>query len=178
MTGATRRLFFALWPDPNTRQAIVRQSRRAVRGSGGRPVPSRNYHVTLAFLGSVSEVAIPEISAAARQLRTPAGEMALEEFGYWPRPRVLWVGPSATPRSLAQLVSQLWDTLEAVPGLGLAREPRPWQPHLTLARKVNREPALTSPKPVIWPMNGFVLCESVTAEDGARYQVLEQFGRD
>jgi len=57
VSPATRRLFFALWPDEATREQLAHITRKAVRGSGGRPIPVENLHSTLVFLGSVPEIA-------------------------------------------------------------------------------------------------------------------------
>ena len=54
------RLFFALWPDGDTRKAINGLARPAVRRAGGRPVPARHFHMTLAFLGEVPEALFEE----------------------------------------------------------------------------------------------------------------------
>src|SRR5205807_403857 len=64
----TRRLFFALWPDAGQRAALVHATRKAVRSSGGRPVPEESLHVTLAFLGSVPERRVAELQAIARRV--------------------------------------------------------------------------------------------------------------
>jgi len=70
----TRRLFFAFWPDEATREAMHHSARKAVRGSGGRPVPASNLHVTVAFLGSVAESLRPEVERIG-------AEVAAEGFG-------------------------------------------------------------------------------------------------
>ena len=47
----SHRVFFALWPDDDTRKRLVRATRDAVRRSGGRATPKERLHATVAFLG-------------------------------------------------------------------------------------------------------------------------------
>ena len=49
----TSRLFFALWPDDVTRQALAELS-RSLEYVDFKQVRSYNFHVTLVFLGQVS----------------------------------------------------------------------------------------------------------------------------
>lgn len=156
----TRRLFFALWPDSNVRQC------------GGRPVSPRNYHITLAFLGSVAPDRFEEICAGARTLSVPNFRLALSRFGYWPRPRVFWMGASRCPPLLRSLHHGLWSQLDL---LGFTREPRAFEPHVTLCRKVRAAPALPPATPVSWMVNEFVLVESVTAPKGPVYEIVARF---
>ena len=168
----TRRLFFALWPDPAVRRTLRRATRNAVRSCGGRPVPPDNYHITLAFLGNVAADLFPEIVAGAATVPVPAITLTLDRLGYWPRPRVLWLGPRRCPQILTVLADNLWTRMESI---GLPRERRVYQPHLTLCRKVRAAPAVEAPAPVRWPIASFALVESVTTAGGARYAVVEQF---
>jgi len=176
----TRRLFFALWPDTETRAALARETRKAVRRCGGRPVPPANYHLTLAFLGNQPVDLFDAIVAAAATVRAAPFELTLERYGHWPKPRVLWIGPSAMSpdgpgndvAAPAALASQLWDRLEA---LGMRREPRPFRAHVTLARKVAALPEVPSPEPLIWHASSFALIESMTEPSGAVYSAVEEF---
>jgi len=51
----TRRLFFALWPDDDTRQLIRNNLKKVIQHGGGKRVPEENLHLTLSYLGSVDE---------------------------------------------------------------------------------------------------------------------------
>ena len=96
----TRRLFFALWPDEVMRGGLARAIRKAVRGSGGRPVPTESLHITLAFLGSVPERRVAALGALAGKV---AGELAgfdrpltlrLDRLEHWRAARLLCVLPA------------------------------------------------------------------------------------
>jgi 2'-5' RNA ligase len=169
-----RRLFFALWPDSATRDAIRKVTRTAVRRCGGRPVPADNYHITLAFLGSQPVALFDDIVAAGRAVsEEPLNlELELDRFGYWPKPRVFWFGPADCPPALAAVARRLWARLAE---LGVAGDARVLQPHVTLCRKVQRAPQLDPPAAVRWPIAGFALVESVTAPQGAEYTVVARF---
>lgn len=166
-----RRLFFALWPDAPTRGAIRRATALAVRRGGGRPVAAEKWHVTLAFLGSQPESKLAAVCAAAAAVEPPRGALNLARLGHFSRARVLWLGPRETPRALRRFVTALWEVLEP---LGIARERRAFNAHLTLARKVKR-PQSACVEPVVWHYAGFSLVESVTDCRGARYTILSEW---
>lgn len=99
-------------------------------------VPPANIHLTLRFLGEISEEEAGPVAAAleaaCRQARACSFE--LNRLGVFPRlktPNVLWAGPDETPSALSSLAEDLDDALEAA---GFAREKRAFRAHLTLAR--------------------------------------------
>jgi 2'-5' RNA ligase len=161
-----RRVFFALWPDAATRAALFKATRAAVRDGGGRPTPARNLHVTLAFLGPVTEGMLAELSALG-PLPSPAFDLELDRLGYWERAQILWVGPGHVPPPLASLEAALWQRLVA---LGFARDPRPYFPHVTIARKAQAARGVV--RAVTWPVRGFALVESRPGPRSSRYELL------
>ncbi len=169
-----RRVFFALWPDEETRRALLRATRSAVRRCGGRATPSDNLHVTLAFLGPVTATLLERVRQVP-PLPAPAFELVFDRLGFWRGSRAVWVSPSRVPPALIKLEAALWDRLA---GVGFQRERRPYRPHVTLARKAKGvEESISA---VAWLVSELALVES---KPGARYPVYEAlevwpFGRD
>jgi len=155
------------------RASLVRATRTAVRRSGGRPVPPRNYHVTLAFLGNQPAHLCADVVSAGEAVAAEPVDLTLDRFGYWPRPRVFWIGPTECPPALTNLAGDLWERMAAI---GVPRETRPFRPHLTLARKAATLPEVPAPSPLIWRVTRFALIESVTERHGAVYTVVATFG--
>ena len=92
-------------------------------------------HLTLKFLGDVTDEQEPELAAALARAATGtrALSLTLGEFGVFPdvkRPRVVWVGIAPEPglEILQHRVEQ-----EFAP-LGFPTEGRPFRPHVTLGR--------------------------------------------
>jgi RNA 2',3'-cyclic 3'-phosphodiesterase len=102
--------------------------------------PLDNLHITTKFIGEWPEHRLNEIHDALSQLAPcEPFEMSLRDLGWYPNeraPRVLWLGVHAG-RDLTALVEQIETRLEAI---GVAREDRPFSPHLTLARIKNPAP--------------------------------------
>ncbi len=168
------RLFYALWPGDAYRAALGAAAAAALDRVEGRPVPPGNLHVTLAFLGTVPGTALAGLIEAGGQGPWPAVELVFERLEYWARPRIVVAKPAAVPASGLEIVERLWLSLES---LGFEREMRPWQPHLTLARRVRRPPPenlrlgpvdFTGDAPV-WRL---ALVESAAHPGGARYKPL------
>ena len=92
-TPPALRLFFALWPAAGEQQALAQASAGAVAGSGGRPIPAGNLHVTLAFLGNVAAARLPQLHALALQLagqpRPASLRLQFRTLEHWPRPQIL-----------------------------------------------------------------------------------------
>lgn len=173
------RLFFALWPGAAKRQSLAGTFAAVVSRLQGQPVPASNFHVTLAFLGAVPGRTFGHLVEVGGRRDYPLVELSFDRLEYWPKPRVLVATPSETPAEGHDIVERLWQRIEP---LGFRREARPWQPHLTLARKVPRpQPgALDVPldlpaaagNPEPWDL---ALVESVTHPQGARYRPLAEW---
>ncbi len=167
---AGRRLFFALWPEPEVRRALVAADRRL--GREGRRVAADKLHLTLVFLGATPADRQACFSTAAAAVPGEPFELVLDRFGYFPRPRVLWLGSSQPPAALDRLVAAL---VPALARCGFVPESRPFAPHVTLRRKARRLPALQPETPVVWPVRDFCLCESASTPEGVQYRVLERW---
>lgn len=164
------RLFFALWPSIATAEVLCAWARRLRRDTGGRVVLARNIHLTLAFLGEVEEVRVPELR------RIPIwGErhrLPIECAAYWARNSILWVGPEQVPAPLALLAARLHDLLAA---RGFRTEQRRFAAHVTLLRKA-RAPEAQPPLPEVdWPVEECVLVRSAPTAQGARYEILQRY---
>ncbi|MFZ0819372.1 MAG: RNA 2',3'-cyclic phosphodiesterase [Candidatus Acidiferrales bacterium] len=129
------RLFIALDLSESVRAAIsafCEKLRRALPSA--RWVRPEGIHVTLKFIGELSEDRVGPIQSALEKIHSLAPvEMAFRGTGFFPnerRPRVFWAGIEASP-NLARIASDIEAQLEP---LGIAREAREFRPHLTLAR--------------------------------------------
>ena len=191
----TRRLFFALWPDERMRQALAQATHEAARASGGRPVPANNLHVTLAFLGSVPERRLAQLTALARRAAVPAScdeaspacdapgvELVFERLEYWRAAHLLCAVPARAPARVAALARSLQERLTEggfAPDLLKTAQPagsniaKPFRPHVTLARKALRPPRSMEMAAVTWSFVEVALVESKTHPEGAEYRVLE-----
>ncbi|NJD31610.1 MAG: RNA 2',3'-cyclic phosphodiesterase [Gammaproteobacteria bacterium] len=171
MTEPSRRLFFALWPDAPTLEAVLAALRRNLPRGIGRAQRPDQLHLTLEFLGSVPESRLQEVldAGAALSGRTPRFEIVFDKVEHWKRPEVLCLTASATPEPLAAFVQALRSELLA---RGFEPEKRPFKAHLTLARKVRRPPPLATLQPLPWPAGEFSLVESTTDPSGSRYGTL------
>ncbi|MFQ5846386.1 MAG: RNA 2',3'-cyclic phosphodiesterase [Candidatus Methylomirabilales bacterium] len=99
-------------------------------------VKPANLHFTLKFLGEVAEADLPTLREAVRRSLAGIGPftLSLAGLGTFPpkgRPRVVWVGIAQGAAEMEKLRGRIDETL--LP-LGFPREPRPFQPHLTLGR--------------------------------------------
>lgn len=167
---AERRLFLALWPGQAERDALAATARML---AGDRAVRPANLHLTLVFLGATPLERLVCYEAALRGLQVPCLELRLDRIGYFRRPRVLWLGPAATPPALQALVDDLGARLGVC---GFTLEARPFRPHITLARKFpGPAPDTSLPEPLSWTVDHVVLAESLTRENGAHYQVVRRW---
>lgn len=164
-----RRVFFALQPDRKTAAVLARVAEGLLRGRSGRPVPARNLHLTLAFLGGVDA---GELRRAEQVPPVACGALRLEldRLGFFRRSRTLWLGFSEAPQALQSLERQLWEGLGAA---GFERERRAFHPHVTIARHSGA--ARGRIEPVCWTVDALSLMESVPAEAGVRYRALRRW---
>lgn len=167
----TLRLFFALWPDDATRDALFRTGKWLHKHWGGRLMRADTLHITLAFLGSTPAEQLDALVACADSVQSEAFELVLDQAGYWRHNRIGWLGASEAPPPHLELVGALNAALQ---GAGFPVDARPHVPHVTLLRKSlgGEVPPCAA---VHWPISEFVLVQSVTESDGAHYEVIRRW---
>ncbi|NNF66733.1 MAG: RNA 2',3'-cyclic phosphodiesterase [Gammaproteobacteria bacterium] len=175
MSNAKKRLFFALWPDQTTRQALTDLQATYLTAGGARAVSSENLHVTLAFLHSIDIAKMDCIVQAARNVRVAAFAASFSVLSVWEQSRICWLGQNnsaAGSESLQRLAQCLWAELASC---GLSAETRRYTPHITLAKKITALKKTASTPEIIWHARDFVLVESRTGGRQSRYEVLQRF---
>ena len=135
---ARLRTFIAVDPGPAIRDRLVALQQTLARaGSDVKWVERENLHVTLLFLGEVTDTDVPAVcDVVAEQTAKLTGfTLSVENAGCFPharRPRIVWAGLGQG----AQEVCSLHEALES-PLLELGcyrREERKYTPHITLGR--------------------------------------------
>ncbi|OGD30371.1 MAG: 2'-5' RNA ligase [Candidatus Aminicenantes bacterium RBG_13_63_10] len=143
-------------------------------------------HLTLKFLGEISEDRAARVAAALRGVSSQHGPVSLtvSGTGWFPapsrRPRVIWTGVES-----GQELGALYKDLErALAAEGFPEESRPFHPHLTLGRvkaasnmdalldRLKENAAATFGRMAAGEITFF---ESRLQPSGAVYAVLERF---
>ncbi len=155
---------------------MAEAARAFLTAGGGRVTAESNLHVTLAFLGSVAERRVEEVVAIARRVAAsgvvaPPLQFSFERLEYWKKAQVLCAVPYAAHAGHALAVALKTDLVAA----GFALDLKPFQAHVTLARKVARAPAPAALSPVRWSFEDYALIESRTDARGPVYDALDRF---
>ena len=184
--AARRRIFVAVTLAPALLAAVggVR-SRLAEVDSGLRWMPPGNLHFTLKFLGGITSPQLTGVVTAAREVaaRTRRFSITLAGLGAFPssrRPRVVWIGVSSGAGHLVALAEDLDVALRQ---MRVAREDRPFRPHLTIARVRDASPAadlsneVGALRELEWgsqTVDALCVMESHLRPSGAVYQQVEE----
>lgn len=179
MTPASTRLFVAIQPTEPVRAALTGLIGDLARA---RWTPPHQFHLTLRFIGDVSEKSLQLVGEALARVQVQPFFLATEAVGRFPprgHPAVVWAGVPGHPH-LDQLRQQVDDLLLTT---GVPFELRPFVPHITVARtgdaaagavqqwlKTHRDFAGPA-----WRVDAFHLMASTPAPSGAEHRVLRVF---
>jgi RNA 2',3'-cyclic 3'-phosphodiesterase len=160
------RVFFALVPGAHAAALLAEVGAELAARAGGKPVPAAKIHLTLAFLGSLEPDRLD--AASAIEVAAPAMRLAMDCVGSFRAARVAWAGMSQTPAALSDLQSRLSRELRA---RGFALEDRPFAPHVTLARRIERAIPRSPIEPIEWEAGEVALM--LSQPGSGRYSTLE-----
>lgn len=157
---------------------------KAKRESDIRWTRPAGIHLTLKFLGEITDAQVNQVNGSLSDFRPfESFQVEVKGFGFFPaaaRPRVLWAGVLAPPE-LAQLALEVEQKMEES---GFPREQRAFNPHLTLARFKNpgAQPmlrALVEQQEDVtvgrFEITQFYLFESKLSPRGAAYRKVVRF---
>lgn len=167
------RLFYALWPDADTRAALARLQAPLA----GRHIPPHHLHLTMAFLGQQPAALLEPLRALAAELTVKLRTelvaaplmLTIDRIGYFIRPRIAWAGLSEAPPALMAWQAELMRRLQLL-GVAAADTHGQFKPHVTLARDAPA-PVIEASDTIIWPVTQLALVES--GHDGI-YRVLDR----
>ncbi len=184
------RLFVAVEIDPAVAGSLAAFSAQLRQRAHGLAPAARigwvspeQLHVTSRFIGEVNDKKASAIAGALlEELEIDPFELVLRGAGAFPErgaPRVLWAGISSGVEGLTALEAEVSRRLIAC---GIAREERPYRPHVTLARV--REAAglrsaalfetLADQRFGMTPVEAITLFQSRTSPKGAVYTPLHR----
>lgn len=164
------RVFYALWPGTEAREAMARLAATQDAGPRPSPVPAENYHVTIAFVGSVPAARLSALRHVGAETRMARFALRFEAVEYWPKPEVI----VAAVRTIPPALQALWDDLHArLAACDFELAPKRLRPHVTLARKVTQAPVPTVMSPLHWEASDFSLVRSLVGGAHSAYTVVE-----
>ncbi|QFH70023.1 RNA 2',3'-cyclic phosphodiesterase [Atlantibacter subterraneus] len=168
-----KRLFFALEIPAPIQQQVIQWRAAQFAPEAGRPIAAANLHLTLAFLGEISDQKQQTLMTLAGRIQQPAFTLTLDDAGHWPRSRVVWLGSHQPPRGLLQLANLL--RAQAARS-GCYQSPQPFHPHVTLLRNAAHQVAIPAPG-FHWtfPVTEFVLYSSQFSQGRTQYQPLARW---
>ena len=183
--GATKiRAFIALKIPPQWERALTAlQEELKERLQAFRWVNPEQIHLTLRFLGSISEEQVIDVKDRLAEMKAGPFTLWPSGLGCFPnarRPRVLWAGLKG---DLDRIKSLHTAVVASTKSIGEAPEDRPFRPHLTLARiqEVDRSTASTLQEIAAseeawsdygWAVSEVQLIQSHLSPQGARYETL------
>ncbi|WDE04530.1 RNA 2',3'-cyclic phosphodiesterase [Thalassomonas viridans] len=168
------RYFFALNLSHKSKKQLMRW-RDSELALPNHPVIEDNLHITLAFLGQLSDEQKQRLIAGAGQVAdTLRGEtitpLTINRLGYFKRPKVLYLANDQIPAWQNKLAAEL--AKQAIDA-GLQQEERRYLSHITLYRKVRTLPKELPLPAINIPIDRFSLFQSVSTETGVRYQPVK-----
>lgn len=171
------RLFFALWPSLTAAEKLAAVAVEAAARLGGRSTRMETLHLTLAFLGEVTDERVAGLLELASDLHASPFGLRIDQPGYWRRNRLFWAGCRDVPAPLEALADELRDRLGTA-GFAVSNGERPFTPHVTLVRKVPEiapNVVLPAVEPVEWWCSDYVLVHSLLSASGPSYEPLARF---
>lgn len=153
---------------------------------GGLPqsrwIAGHNLHLTLCFIGDITEDLGEEIDGALASIECPAFSLSLARMDCFQsrgRVRAVWIGGDGGP-NLVHLQKKVEIALNR---LGLSLEGRKFTPHVTLAR-LKRAPieavspylvALSDVNVPKFDVDRFCLFQSHLGQAGAEYEIVAEY---
>jgi len=173
------RVFFAVWPDQEVRDALELLARDCAARTSGRAPDPANLHVTLAFIGNVDAHGVAVLREIGRNAAAAAAPFALilDRIGAFHKQEIAWLGCSRLDSEMQSLADGLFSRLAAA---GFELEDRLYRPHVTLARRA-RTRALdwTSDgalgRPIVWNVSRLTLTASTHAQGALRYVAIDSW---
>ena len=168
---ATKRLFFALWPDRRQRDRMRDFISPVAKLVEGKAVERSNWHITLVYIGDFPVDRIDELHAAKQAITVEPFRLRFDRLELWLRPKVAALVTPTIPPEMQRLVEALQDSVFAA---GIEINQRTYRPHVTVATNARPFETLRLPQSAVIEWDSFELVESVSQPGGVTYRPVNQ----
>jgi 2'-5' RNA ligase len=153
----TRRVFVGIRVPPELAGLIADFGRANFqRAPGVRWSDPNDLHITLKFLGGVQPAVLEDVRSRLTEIRMRPFKVSLAGAGFFEAAGILFVEALRT----GELLSLQESVERALIGCGIARDTRPYRPHITVARRIGKR-RISIPRPLISRLDGF--CKDLPA---------------
>jgi len=169
------RLFFAIWPDMETRMQLGRLTGRLASVCEGRKTKTENIHLTLVFVGEVNASQMAALYRTADEIKDSgmrAFHLPIERIRMWKRKNIVYAEISEIPQPLIDLVEALQSRLSSA---GFSLEERSYKPHITLMRNASCKTLPELAEPMVWRVREWVLVKSDRTSGGSVYTPIDRW---
>ncbi len=138
-------------------------------------VDSHNLHMTIAFFGAVNDKQLQQLITKLSAIVKKSFTVKLDRLAFWHKPKVLCLTGKSYDKSLLQMVNRCQKIAQR---LHLQTGNSRYRPHITLARKANKQPATTAKlkvKEIILKPNQIDLLQSASTTNGKLCQVIHSW---
>jgi len=181
------RAFIAIEISEEIRSALAQiQSHLKYAGGDVKWVEPHNIHLTLKFLGEISEEKSEKIKSILDEIgkATNPFEITIKDIGAFPKieyPRVIWVGLDKGANESRVLAEKIDESLSKI---GFQKETRPFASHLTIGRvrssknkEALKEKIFSSPQSTVHSpqlISSVILFKSTLTPKGPIYTKLHE----
>lgn len=164
----TTRLFFALWPPAELLDGLQEIQRRQTNQGSAKAISRQRIHLTLLFLGQADLDLSRQAGERAAACSTPF-TLQLDRFGFFARPRVVWITAEQPPQELFQLAEGLRREVRRV---AQPFDKKDFSPHVTLYRQAKPPQYRGLEQPLVWRVEELALVRSSLQPQGPEYRSL------
>lgn len=168
---ATKRLFFALWPDHRQRDRMRDFISPVAKLIEGKAIERRNWHITLAYIGDFPVDRIDELHEAKQAISVEPFRLRFDRLEFWPRPKVAALVTPIVPPEMQLLVEALQGAVFAA---GIEFDQRTYRPHVTIAKNARSFETLRLAQSATIEWSNFELVESISEPGGVTYRPVNQ----
>ncbi|WP_185969261.1 RNA 2',3'-cyclic phosphodiesterase [Aliiglaciecola sp. M165] len=140
-----------------------------------RSIPAKNFHVTSVFLGQVTTTQLDLLTQSIEHCHEnfKPFELHLDQYGYWSKPKILWLGCSGNIQAATQIHGRLKELSQQA---GIVVSTKPYVPHVSIVRKAPNDP----PSSLIAAdfkvnFDQLHLFESVSGKSGVQYPIRQSW---
>ena len=172
MNKSNLRVFFAIDLEPFIKTQLLSYQEKFI-DLDAQPIDAANFHITLSFLGELTERKIETIIDGLSPVKLNPFELTINNPIYLASTKILALGIEDKRKQLQQLKKGIESNLRSMTHFNI--EKREYLPHISLFRKVEEFPEFFLPIQQSLSVDSFCLMASIATKKSVRYEIIEQW---